>query len=35
MYAMHKRDKSIENQGTTRYPEWILSSSKTDEKLTI
>ena len=28
MYAMHKRDKSIENKGTTRNPLWIQSSSK-------
>ncbi len=28
VYSMSKRDKTIENQGTTRYPEWILSSSK-------
>jgi len=29
VYAMHKKDKIIENQGTTRNPIWILSSSKT------
>lgn len=28
IYAMHKTDKSIENQGTTRYPVWTLSLSK-------
>ncbi len=28
MYAMHKRDKIIENKGTTRNPLWIQSSSK-------
>lgn len=28
IYAMHKKDKTIENQGTTRYPEWILSLCK-------
>ena len=34
VYSMSKRDKTIENQGTTRYPEWKLSSSKKqiDEK---
>lgn len=29
IYAMSKRDKTIVNQGTTRYSEWVLSSSKT------
>ena len=28
VYSMHKKDKTIENQGTTRHPLWILSSSK-------
>lgn len=28
IYSMSKRDKSIVNQGTSRYPKWILSSSK-------
>lgn len=28
VYAMHKRNKTIENQGTTRNPVWTLSSSK-------
>jgi ATP-dependent DNA helicase RecG len=28
IYSMSKRDKTIENQGTTRYPQWVLSSSK-------
>jgi ATP-dependent DNA helicase RecG len=30
VYAMHKRDKTIENKGTTRNPLWVLSSSKTN-----
>ncbi len=30
MYAMHKRDKSIENKGTTRNPIWILCLSNSD-----
>lgn len=29
IYAMSKKDKTIENQGTTRRPEWILSIAKT------
>jgi hypothetical protein len=35
VYSMSKRDKIIENQGTSRYPKWILSSSKrlNDEKI--
>ena len=32
IYSMHKRDKTIENQGTTRYPVWVLSSSKSKQK---
>jgi len=28
VYAMSKRDKTIVNQGTTRHPDWVLSSSK-------
>ncbi|HMS67276.1 MAG TPA: ATP-binding protein [Saprospiraceae bacterium] len=28
VYALSKKDKLIENQGTVRYPKWILSSSK-------
>ena len=28
IYAMSKKDQTIENKGTTRYPIWILSSSK-------
>jgi ATP-dependent DNA helicase RecG len=28
IYAMSKRDESITNRGTSRYPKWILSSSK-------
>ncbi len=28
VYAMSKKDKAIENKGTTRNPKWILSSSK-------
>lgn len=28
VYALSKRDKLIENKGTTRYPKWVLSSSK-------
>lgn len=28
VYAMSKKDKTIENKGTTRYPKWVLSSSK-------
>jgi ATP-dependent DNA helicase RecG len=31
VYSMHKRDKTIENKGTTRNPLWVLSSSKTNE----
>ncbi len=27
VYAMSKRDKTIINQGTSRYPEWVLSTS--------
>ena len=27
MYALHKRDKAIENKGTTRNPLWVLSLS--------
>lgn len=34
IYSMHKRDKTIENQGTTRYPVWVLSSSKSKQKTT-
>jgi ATP-dependent DNA helicase RecG len=30
IYAMSKRDKTIENKGTTRYPRWTLSLSKKD-----
>jgi len=30
VYAMSKRDKSIENKGSIRYPKWMLSSSKTE-----
>ncbi|HTO14439.1 MAG TPA: RNA-binding domain-containing protein [Gelidibacter sp.] len=30
IYAMSKKDKTIKNQGTVRYPKWVLSSSKTD-----
>lgn len=32
IFAMHKRDQIIINQGSTRYPIWILSSSKKDRK---
>lgn len=28
IYSMSKRDESIVNQGTSRYPKWVLSSSK-------
>ena len=28
VYALSKKDKLIENQGTVRYPKWVLSSSK-------
>lgn len=28
VYSMSKRDKTIENKGTTRFPQWMLSSSK-------
>ena len=28
IYALSKRDKYIENQGTVRYPKWALTSSK-------
>ncbi len=31
VYAMHKRDKTIENKGTTRNPVWILALSKTEK----
>ena len=30
VYAMHKKDKTIVNQGTTRHPRWVLSSSKSN-----
>lgn len=32
VYAMHKKDQTIENQGTTRNPLWVLSLSKTNDK---
>lgn len=32
VYSMSKKDKTIENKGTTRYPQWVLSLSKTDDK---
>jgi len=32
IYSMSKRDKSIVNKGTTRYPKWELSSSKNSVK---
>jgi len=28
VYSMSRRDKTIENKGTTRFPQWMLSSSK-------
>ncbi|MEY3498802.1 MAG: hypothetical protein RL308_471 [Bacteroidota bacterium] len=28
IYSLSKRDKTIVNQGTSRYPKWVLSSSK-------
>jgi ATP-dependent DNA helicase RecG len=28
IYSMSKRDESIVNKGTSRYPKWILRSSK-------
>ncbi len=28
VYAMSKKNKSIENKRTTRYPKWVLSLSK-------
>jgi ATP-dependent DNA helicase RecG len=28
LYSMHKKDKTIENKGTSRKARWILSSSK-------
>jgi ATP-dependent DNA helicase RecG len=31
VYALSKKDKLIENQGTIRYPKWFLSSSKTEK----
>ncbi|MDP2889544.1 MAG: hypothetical protein Q8P34_11375 [Bacteroidota bacterium] len=31
MYALHKRDRTIENKGTTRNPLWILSLSNSAE----
>jgi ATP-dependent DNA helicase RecG len=33
VYALSKKDKSIENQGTVRYPKWILSSSKSEDEM--
>lgn len=27
IYSMSKRDNSIENKGTNRYPKWVLRSS--------
>jgi ATP-dependent DNA helicase RecG len=30
IYAMHKRDKTIENKGTTRHPVWVLASSNSE-----
>ncbi|MDN5350930.1 MAG: ATP-dependent helicase RecG [Bacteroidales bacterium] len=32
VYSMSKKDKTIENKGTTRYPQWVLSLSKTAYK---
>ena len=32
IYSMSKKDKSIINKGTGRYPKWVLSSSKNNEK---
>lgn len=32
VYSMSKKDKTIINKGTTRYPQWVLSLSKTDDK---
>ena len=31
IYAMSKKDKTIENRGNKRFPEWILSLSKIDK----
>ncbi len=31
VYALSKKDKLIENQGTGRYPKWVLSLSKLDK----
>ena len=31
VYALSKKDNWIENQGTVRYPKWILSSSKSEK----
>jgi ATP-dependent DNA helicase RecG len=31
IYAMHKKDKSIINEGTTRKPIWVLSLSNLDK----
>lgn len=31
VYAMSKRDKTIINQGTSRYPEWVLSTSNNEK----
>ena len=28
IYALSKREKHIENQGSVRYPKWTLTSSK-------
>ena len=32
IHSMQKRDKAIVNQGATRYPVWVLSSSKSKQK---
>ncbi len=32
IYSMSKKDKSIINKGTSRYPKWVLSSSKNGDK---
>lgn len=31
VYSMSKKDQTIKNEGTNRYPKWILSLSKIDE----
>ncbi len=32
VYAMSKKDRTIENRGTQRFPKWVLSLSKTGKE---